>query len=258
VNRKPKTIAIFFATGLLVVVLSAISGCGPGQLFGPTLTPTPTFTPTPTPTATPTNTSTPTHTPTNTPTFTPTYTPSSTFTPTPTPVPVAEVAGSAYLRNGPGKIYPVVRSLAKGEKLTVLARTDDQQWLQVLSAKQETAWVSSAAVSVTLEIGVIPVTYDIPATPTIVVVLPTRTPLPPTAELPLDTHVTVINQLSVGLNLYLQGPYTLSFDFAAGETRTLDLPAGTYFYTANAAGFSPLTGTKTWTGGDWEWKFYVN
>jgi len=48
------------------------TACGPGQVFGPTLTPTPTvtLTPTSTPTATPTPTPTPTHTP--TPTITPT------------------------------------------------------------------------------------------------------------------------------------------------------------------------------------------
>ena len=46
-----------------------ISACGPGQLFGPTITPSPTSTLTPTPTLTPT--STPTSTPTETPTPTP-------------------------------------------------------------------------------------------------------------------------------------------------------------------------------------------
>lgn len=54
-----------------------ISGCGAGQVFGPTLTPTPTITMTPTPTLTYTPTTTPTYT--NTPTFTST----STITPTP-------------------------------------------------------------------------------------------------------------------------------------------------------------------------------
>jgi len=55
-KAKQRTVAIcYLAMSLL------ISGCGPGQLFGPTLTPTPTFTPT----QTPTSTSTP------TPTFTP-------------------------------------------------------------------------------------------------------------------------------------------------------------------------------------------
>lgn len=48
---------------LLILFNLILSGCGPGQLFGPTLTPTPsptsTLTPTPTPTLTPTPTNTP-------------------------------------------------------------------------------------------------------------------------------------------------------------------------------------------------------
>ena len=66
---------------LVILILTtslAISGCGPGQMFGPTITPTSTKTPIPTatltPTATlaPTATSTPTKTPTSAPTATPT------------------------------------------------------------------------------------------------------------------------------------------------------------------------------------------
>jgi hypothetical protein len=55
-----RRIAIF----CLVFLGLALAGCGPGQLFGPTLTPTPTDTPTPTSTPTATATSTPTATPT--------------------------------------------------------------------------------------------------------------------------------------------------------------------------------------------------
>lgn len=58
------------------VILITLAACGPGQVFGPTITPTPTDTPVPTATAT----STPTITPTATHTLTPTN------TPTPTPV----------------------------------------------------------------------------------------------------------------------------------------------------------------------------
>ena len=58
-------------TILIFTVSLVISGCGPGQLFGSTITPTPTNTLTPTATLTPTSTSTPTQTPTITPTNTP-------------------------------------------------------------------------------------------------------------------------------------------------------------------------------------------
>jgi len=59
---------------ILVMISLLVSSCGPGQLFGPTITPSPT------PTLTPTITPTPTLTP------TPTSTPTPTITPTPTPV----------------------------------------------------------------------------------------------------------------------------------------------------------------------------
>lgn len=72
----------------IVIALSVLlAGCGPGQLFGPTLTPTATSTITPTNTPTPTNTLTPTHTSTTTPTSTITYTPTITATYTLTPIP---------------------------------------------------------------------------------------------------------------------------------------------------------------------------
>ncbi|MBI5934312.1 MAG: hypothetical protein HY867_11440 [Chloroflexi bacterium] len=63
---------------ILLIVLVALShmvtACGPGQLFGPTITPSPTNTPTPSPTLTPTITPSPTAT--LTPTITPSPTPS--------------------------------------------------------------------------------------------------------------------------------------------------------------------------------------
>jgi len=58
---------------ILVVISLLVSSCGPGQLFGPTITPSPTATLTPTITPSPTLTRTPTSTP--TPTITPTPTP---------------------------------------------------------------------------------------------------------------------------------------------------------------------------------------
>ena len=71
-KTKSKSIIIcILILGLLV------SGCGPGQVFGPTITPSPTITAKSTPTFTPTSSSTITLTPmpTNTPTLTPTLTP---------------------------------------------------------------------------------------------------------------------------------------------------------------------------------------
>ena len=55
----------FIIGPLLIVLVLVLSACGPGQVFGPTVTPTPTNT------STPTSTSTPTITPSPIPTFTP-------------------------------------------------------------------------------------------------------------------------------------------------------------------------------------------
>lgn len=68
-------VRIFSLSLLILSVL--LSGCGPGQFLGPTVTPTATMTPIPTATPTPTKTSTPT----------------STLTPTPTPTPVPQELG---------------------------------------------------------------------------------------------------------------------------------------------------------------------
>jgi len=65
---------------LLIIVSFLLSACGPGQLFGPTLTSTPTITLTSTPTFTPTATLTP--------TLTLTLTPTAAFTRTPRPTPI--------------------------------------------------------------------------------------------------------------------------------------------------------------------------
>jgi hypothetical protein len=77
-NIQSKLFVIFV---LLINLL--LSGCGDGQVLGPTITPTPTIT------LTPTFTYTPTLTPTATSTFTPTatFTPSATATPKATPTP---------------------------------------------------------------------------------------------------------------------------------------------------------------------------
>ena len=71
----------------LCVLSLLVSACGPGQMFGPTLTPTATYTAIPTNTLTPTATATFTPTPTATPTITPTFTSTATATRAPTRTP---------------------------------------------------------------------------------------------------------------------------------------------------------------------------
>jgi hypothetical protein len=73
--NKTRTVTVFYLLTSLLVGMEAVSGCGPGQLFGPTMTPTSTNTPIPTSTSTPSPTFTP------TPTFTPSLTPTPTIIP---------------------------------------------------------------------------------------------------------------------------------------------------------------------------------
>ena len=117
----------------------------------PTKAPTATMTPSPTPVP---PTATPTMTPTNTPS--PTPEPTATFTPTPSPVPTATkaratrsvnstviaVAGSrgATLYDGPKGA--AVDDLGIGTAMTADGRSEDEAWISVTTATDETGWVS--------------------------------------------------------------------------------------------------------------------
>ncbi len=97
------------AVAICVLAFSlALSGCGPGQLFGPTVTPTPAITSTPT----------------LTPTATATLTPTATATLTPTPVPVCNpntTVQGAMDNDLPGYIDILdVSTTLVGTKLTVV------------------------------------------------------------------------------------------------------------------------------------------
>jgi len=79
---KEEPMKVKISVIFVVIIGLSISGCGAGQLFGPTVTPTLTETLIPTATLTPTSTST--STATNTPTKIPSKTPTKTPLPTPT------------------------------------------------------------------------------------------------------------------------------------------------------------------------------
>ena len=112
-----------------------VSGCGPGQLLGPTLTPTPTGTFTPTPTFTATHTLTPSRTPSPTATSTATLTPTSppTLTATATPTLMAtrtsKPATSAPVNSGneEGSSYATAVILQASNEFEGIALED--QWL---------------------------------------------------------------------------------------------------------------------------------
>jgi hypothetical protein len=101
---------------ICVLVFSLfLSGCGSGQLFGPTITPSPTITNTPTSTSTPTPTA--------------TFTPTATATSTPTPVPVCNSGATVQgaIDNAiPGYLDILnVSTTLVGNKLTVVFTVRD-------------------------------------------------------------------------------------------------------------------------------------
>lgn len=119
----------------------------------PTLTPRPTQTPTPPPTQTPTS--------------------------SPTPAPDAVVlAETLNLRDGPGTIYARVGVLRKGDPLDVLARTQAQDWLSVITPNGSRGWVAANLVQLNIPLSQIPVAANIPTPPVTPTPKATATPRP--------------------------------------------------------------------------------
>src|SRR5689334_15418701 len=70
----------------------------------------------------------------------PTLTPSATLTPT-LAGQVIESGGGLRLRQSPGTAGAIVDSLAALEPLTIVGRTEDSGWLQVVTDKKAQGWV---------------------------------------------------------------------------------------------------------------------
>ena len=149
---------------LVLLVLTVVVGCGPAPTPEPTATATP-----PPPAPPPTDTPMPTDTP-----SVPTPVPS----PTPTPQPEAVVAVDILnLRAGPGTNYDIHTMMEEGPTLKVVARTEANDWLKVVTADGREGWVSAEMVTVSGDLGSIAVAQA-PVTPT---PLPSPTPEAPTA-----------------------------------------------------------------------------
>jgi hypothetical protein len=209
------------------------------------LTATARVSPTPRLTATPINTA------------TPIPSPTLTSTETSTPSPTATVKSNANLREGPGTVYSVISSLVAGTLLNVNEIDPGYGWFKVEVDKTKAiGWVSIDLVDYAFSLGSIDIAIDIPPTPYI---QPTPYNPPatqaPTVALAFDAHIDVTNNLEVALTIVLSGPYYTSFTVGSGQTLRVDVPSGTYNFTATAYGYYPDTGTKTWDAGDWTWTF---
>ncbi|MBX7233857.1 MAG: SH3 domain-containing protein [Caldilineales bacterium] len=157
---------------LLLILLAAACGGNPEPTPIPVAA-APTETPASTATTAPTNTPEPE--PTATPTAISTDTPQPTATPTSTPLPQAEViVETLNLRGGPDTTYPVMGKAARGETLTVLARSQDGSWLEVQKADGKTVWVAARLVQLSAPVETLAVSVHTP---------PTATPVPSTVRL---------------------------------------------------------------------------
>ncbi|MFN8458755.1 MAG: SH3 domain-containing protein, partial [Anaerolineae bacterium] len=86
-----------------------------------------------------------------TPTVTATLPPETTETPIPTatattaPVQAEIIAAGLNVREGPGMNYNSIGTVAKGDTLTVIGLSADSNWLQIVTAKDQTGWISNQA-----------------------------------------------------------------------------------------------------------------
>lgn len=93
-----------------------------------------------------------------------------TLLPSPTPAGDAygyQASGNANLRSGPGTVYAVAGGLKEGDRLRILARSDDNTWFYVETAEGIQAWLAAFLIS--------------PAPAVDALAVATANPLPPTA-----------------------------------------------------------------------------
>jgi len=93
------------------------------------------------------------------PAYTPTLNPTDTMTPSPTPAALASVlVGNLYLREGPGRSFANLTTLARGETLAVIGQFQDCSWLKVRTTLGKTGWVNGdpAYLSMSSECSQIP------------------------------------------------------------------------------------------------------
>jgi hypothetical protein len=163
---------------ILAALAAAAVGCNLTNDVNriPEATPTPTagltYIPTATITPTPTSTGTPTITPTPSSTPLPTFTPTNTNTPLP-PTPIqARICKTCkpWFRMTPGTAGRIIRMLDETYSFTIIGRTADSAWAQVILANGKQGWVSTKFIDLGgADLNAVPVTgvaVDATLTPT--------------------------------------------------------------------------------------------
>jgi hypothetical protein len=162
-GRGVSRVSLWIVLGLLGLVLPA---CNFSRLLPMPTSTVPPRTSTPRPILTPTATRTPSVTPTfsPTPSETPTITPTPTLTPTSTPSPTPAVNAQVSagrdglnLRADPGMEGEVQAQLGEHTPLTIIGRTADGAWLQVLTPEGMQGWVTAAYLDVNTDLSAVPV-----------------------------------------------------------------------------------------------------
>lgn len=144
---------------------------------------------------------------------------------------------SVRLREGPGTDFAVVTTIPFNVSVSAVGRNADSSWIQV-NYEGQVGWVAARFVRVRGALDSLPVG---------------GAQAQPAGDIP----VTIINQLDEGLTIVLVGPARYTFFIPAGETKTFQVVAGTYTYTARMPGYRPTTGEETFSsGGEFEWRFY--
>ncbi|MFZ5918570.1 MAG: NBR1-Ig-like domain-containing protein [Chloroflexota bacterium] len=250
-----------------------------------TATATPAATPTPTPTATPTPPPTRTHTPTATPTPTarPTRTPTPSRTPTSTPSPTPCLPHAGFVAD---VTIPDGTQFQSGERFTKTWRIGSDgcaawpagsAWVFISGeqmgapdsvAVPETSLGSTADISVDMIAPNTPGAYKstwqmqspdgtpIADSAYVMIVVPAPTPTP--ASCPANPAlVAVINELAIQLTVSINGPQNGSVVLPANSTKRICVIPGDYSFTAQASGYNPLTGAKSFHSDDCQcWWFY--
>jgi hypothetical protein len=80
---------------------------------------------------------------------------------TPTPIPATDTAevnaDSLNLRMGPGYGYGVIRMLSDGQKVKVLGRSVNGEWIEVMIDEQTGGWVYSSYLDASFDLAALPI-----------------------------------------------------------------------------------------------------
>ena len=114
-------------------------------------------------------------------------------------------------------------------------------------------WVYANLLIYDFSIEVLSISTDYPSLPKIQFTPTQQGPIPDS-----DTTLKIINDTGYALRIIMNGPTHLVIDLKVGETRELQIPHGTYQYTASSASLAGvLTGSKEITIGVYEWEFFI-